>query len=120
MAGPSSGQVLFSLSPELYRKMNRHGRFACISSEVEHLREAMPFDRIVVKMKLKRVYECGIDLYFEYFKTDSSEEKVKLAYGTHTLAWIYVDDLGNYVPQKISEMYLKLILDIERRNKCLV
>jgi enediyne polyketide synthase len=113
-------RYLFSLSPELYRKMNRHGRFACISSEVEHLREAMPFDRIVVKMKLKRVYECGIDLYFEYFKTDSSEEKVKLAYGTHTLAWIYVDDLGNYVPQKISEMYLKLILDIERRNKCLV
>ena len=46
-------RYLFSLSPELYRKMDRHGRFACINSEVEHLREAMPFDRIAVTMKLR-------------------------------------------------------------------
>ena len=108
-------RYLFSLSHELYRKMDRHGRFACINSEVEHLREAMPFDRIAVTMKLKRVYERGIDLYFEYFKTDYPRENIKLAYGTHTLAWVDVDKTDNYNPQKLPEAYLKLILGTRKK-----
>jgi hypothetical protein len=46
---------LFNLSPELYRKMNRNGQFVCMHCEVKHLREAMPFDRISVTMKLGRL-----------------------------------------------------------------
>jgi acyl-CoA thioesterase FadM len=110
-------RFLFYLSPDQYRKMNRHRRFACLNSEVEHLREAMPFDRIAVTMKLKRVYECGFDLYFEYFKAESSGEKVKLAYGTHTLAWVQVENSHNYIPRKLSETHLKLILDVASKNK---
>ena len=109
-------KYLFSLSPELYRKMDRHGRFACINSEVEHLREAMPFDRIAVTMKLKFVYERGIDLYFEYFKIDSSQENIKLAYGRHTLAWVDVDNSDNYITQKLPDVYLKLILSGTRKT----
>jgi hypothetical protein len=77
----------------------------------------MPFDRIAVTMKLKRVYECGFDLYFEYFKAESSGEKVKLAYGTHTLAWVQVENSHNYIPRKLSETHLKLILDVASKNK---
>jgi enediyne polyketide synthase len=114
--GQLRDRYLFSLSPELYRKMNRHGRFACISSNVEHLREAMPFDRIAVTVKLKRVYERGMDLYFEYFKTDSLKENAKLAYGTHTLSWVHVDDSDNYVPQNLPKTYRTLILPAKHKN----
>jgi enediyne polyketide synthase len=76
----------------------------------------MPFDRIAVTMRLKRVYERGIDLYFEYFKTDYSRENIKLAYGTHTLAWVDVDNTDNYNPQKLPEAYLKLILGGTRKK----
>src|SRR6202142_1185812 len=104
-------RYLFTLSPELYRKMNRYGKFVCIYCQIKHLREAVPFDRIAVTMKLKRLYECGIDLYFEYFKLNSTGEKIKLAYGIHTVAWVYVDDSDSYAPQKIPAVFAKQVLD---------
>ncbi len=103
-------QYLFSLSPVRYRSMDRNGQFVCIHSEVKHLREAMPFDRISVTMKLRRLYECGIELYFEYFKANAGGETVKLAYGIHTLAWASIDIADRYVPQKLPEIYLEKIL----------
>jgi enediyne polyketide synthase len=70
----------------------------------------MPFDRISVTMKLRRLYECGIELYFEYFKVEADGKTVKLAYGTHTLAWVYIDGSDNYVPQKLPVTHLEKIM----------
>jgi enediyne polyketide synthase len=106
-------RYLFNLSPENYRKMGRDGQFACVHSSIKHLREAMPFDRVSVTMKLSRVYECGMDLYFEYFKIDNYGRKEKLAYGVHTLAWVRVDDSDSYVPEKLPSVYLDDILIAE-------
>ncbi|HTZ17152.1 MAG TPA: hypothetical protein VMB78_01800, partial [Dissulfurispiraceae bacterium] len=113
--GQLRDKYLHSLSAEVYGKMDRRGRFACINSEVTHLREAMPFDSIYISVKLKTLYECGLDLYFEYFKMIPDGGKIKLAYGSHTLAWIYVDDLDNYVTQHIPEAYLKLMVATDHR-----
>lgn len=108
--GQLRDRYLYSLSPDRYRKMDLHGKFACIHSGVKHLREGMPFDRIAVTTKLHRLHECGIELYFEYFKVDSNGEKIKLAYGTHTAAWVRVDSLDKYVPEPIPEPYVRIIL----------
>ncbi len=104
-------RYLFKLSPEQYRKMDRNGQFVCVHSQVTHLREAMPFDRILVTMKLRRRHECGIDLYFEYFRVESNGKKVKLAHGDHTLAWVRIDSADNYVPQKLPQLYAETILN---------
>jgi len=101
---------LFEFSPEQYRRMDKHGQFVCIESQVKHLREAMPFDRIAITMKLQKVYECGVSLFFEYFKVDPYGEKQKLAYGSHTLAWVQVNSSDMYVPQNLPEVYAKQIL----------
>ena len=106
-------RYLFNLSPEKYRKMDRQGQFACVHSSIKHLREAMPFDRVSVTMKLIRVYECGMDLYFEYFKIDNYGRKDKLAYGIHKLAWVRVNDADSYVPEKLPSIYLDNILNAE-------
>jgi acyl-CoA thioesterase FadM len=103
-------RYLYSLSPDRYRKMDLNGKFACIHSGVKHLREGMPFDRIAVTTKLHRLHECGIELYFEYFKIESNGEKVKLAYGTHTAAWVRVDSSDKYIPEPIPEPYVQAIL----------
>lgn len=108
--GQLRDRYLFKLSPEQYRKMGERGQFACLYSKVHHLHEAKPFDFISVTMKLKRLYECGMDLYFEYF--NKGKENVKLAYGTHTLAWVLVDRAGNYIPQRIPQFYLHRILEM--------
>jgi enediyne polyketide synthase len=107
-------RYLFNLSPEQYRKMDDHGQFACIHSHIEHLREAMPFDRISVTMKLSRLYQCGIELFFEYFKVEPDGNKLKLAYGVHTLARVLVDGSDNYVPQGVPEFFVKQILTRNR------
>ncbi len=110
-------RYLFNLSPEQYRKMDSNGQFVCLHSQVKHLREAMPFDRISVSMKLRRVYECGIDLYFEYFKMESSAKKVKLAHADHTVAWVRIDRADNYIPQKFPGIYAVTILNREKQSQ---
>ena len=90
--------------------MDKHGQFVCIDSQIKHLREAMPFDRIAITMKLQKLYECGVSLFFEYFKVDPYGEKQKLAYGSHTLAWVQVNSSDMYVPQNLPEVYAKQIL----------
>src|SRR3989304_7554201 len=72
---------LFEFSPEQYRRMDKHGQFVCIESQVKHLREAMPFDRIAITMKLLKLYECGLFPFFENFKVDPPGGRQKMAYG---------------------------------------
>ncbi len=109
-------RYLFNRSPEQYRKMNRNGQFVCVHCRVNHLREAMPFDQVLVTMKLRRLYECGIELYFEYFRVESNGEKVKLAQGDHTVAWVRVDSANNYVPQKLPAIYFKTIFNKDQEK----
>ena len=103
-------RYFFNIDPERFRNMDRDGQLACLYSSVKHLREAMPFDRIFIDMKLQRLYECGMDLYFEYLRIESDGSKAKLAYGDHKLAWIYVDSNSNYIPLKLPKLYMKAIL----------
>lgn len=110
--GQLRDRYLFDLSPEQYRKMDKHGQFVCINCQIKHLREAMPFDRIAITMKLQKLYECGVSLFFEYFKVDPYGEKQKLAYGSHTLAWVQVNNSDMYVPQNLPEVYARQILNI--------
>jgi enediyne polyketide synthase len=114
--GQVRDRYLFNISPEQYRRMNRNGHFVCIYSMVKHLREAMPFDRISVTMKLRRVYDFGVDLYFEYFKIESGAKKVKLANADHTLAWVRIDDADNYIPQNLPDIYTAKILRASQKD----
>jgi enediyne polyketide synthase len=69
----------------------------------------MPFDRIAVTMKVRRLYDCGIDMYFEYFRVDSNWDRVKLAHGDHKVAWVSIDGDDTYVPQKLPSLYFKAL-----------
>ena len=115
--GQVRDRYLFNLSPEHYRKMDKYGQFVCVYSQVKHLREAMPFDRISVTMKLGRVYERGIDFYFEYFKVESGVKKVKLAHADHTVAWVRIDGADNYIPQKLPGIYATTILNGDKQSQ---
>jgi hypothetical protein len=48
----------------------------------------MPFDRIFVSMSLEVLYECGVSLFFEYFRLEQGGKKSKLATGVHRAAWL--------------------------------
>ncbi|MEJ2324592.1 MAG: SDR family NAD(P)-dependent oxidoreductase [Nitrospirota bacterium] len=115
--GSLRDRYLFEISPEQYRKMDTQGQLVCVDCKIHHLREAMPFDRIAVRMKLQKLYERGVSLFFEYFRVEPGETRHKLAYGYHTLAWVRVEGSGGYVPQDLPEIYVQHMLRRGPRDK---
>ncbi len=102
-------KYIFGLDPQLYMSMSPKSQFATTRCLVTHLREAMPFDRITITLQLHRIWQQGMDLYLEYFKMAPQDEKIKLAFGRHTLAWASIDETDKYVPQDIPGAFLNKI-----------
>lgn len=86
--GRMRDQFFYDIAPEYFQTVGEQGEIRCLSTQVDHLREAMPFDKIFVTMSLKVLYECGCILHFEYFSLGSDAKKIKLAVGEHKAAWL--------------------------------
>lgn len=69
---------------------DRIGKFVCLDTSVNHLREAMPFDGIEVRLYLSSVYEFGLELLTEFFCTNN-EVTVKLAFGHQKMVFMKRD-----------------------------
>ncbi len=54
---------------------------------LKHLRELMPFESVMVEMKLRRLSENGFILFFEYFKYVDGVKQEKLAFSEHEVVW---------------------------------
>jgi acyl transferase domain-containing protein/NAD(P)-dependent dehydrogenase (short-subunit alcohol dehydrogenase family)/acyl carrier protein/3-hydroxymyristoyl/3-hydroxydecanoyl-(acyl carrier protein) dehydratase/acyl-CoA thioesterase FadM len=104
-------KYFYQLAPELYRGIGELGEWIPIRNNVQHLREAMPFDTIVVEMSLAARYEFGVKLFFEYFKLEENGTKRKLSFGEQDVIWMNRDDKGMLhsanIPLKISEALKK-------------
>ena len=57
-------------------------------AEVKHLREAMPFDRITVKMAIRSIHARGIKFYFEYDKSTPDGHTEKIAFSELDAVWM--------------------------------
>ena len=77
----------------------------CTNCHIQHLREAMPGDIIVVKMYLQRCYEYCVDLQFNFYKSVDGELQ-KLATASHT-AYSFVRQEENWVPSSLSHFILQ-------------
>lgn len=63
-------------------------------AEVRHLREAMPFDRITVRMTIKSIYTKGVKFYFEYYKSAPGRHTEKIAFSELDAVWVKVGGRG--------------------------
>lgn len=86
--GQTRDRYFFNLIPEYYRGTGERGELLCLECRVDHLREAMPFDRIMVTMALKEWKRCSATFYFEYFRLEPDGTRVKLAFGEHHAIWV--------------------------------
>ncbi|MFW7378809.1 MAG: SDR family NAD(P)-dependent oxidoreductase [Oligoflexus sp.] len=75
------------LMPSRFMGVGEQGEFRCTDCKIQHLREAMPFDDIKVRMSLSSLHEEGMDLYFEFYKVNENGNDEKLAYGDHRIVW---------------------------------
>lgn len=79
------------LAPEYFRGTGEGGELLCLRCRVDHLREAMPFDRIAITMALKSLHRCHATFYFEYFQENPEGPRLKLATGRQDVVWIKRD-----------------------------
>ncbi|WP_085315806.1 type I polyketide synthase [Derxia lacustris] len=98
------------LAPDLYRGTAEQGELRCAWTQVDHLREAMPFDRIVVRLSLGAVHEHGVRLLLDYFRADADGQRHKLAWGEHDAVWMRRDAAGDWQPAPLPEVFLGALL----------
>jgi acyl-CoA thioesterase FadM len=59
-----------------------------LRTRVDYLREAMPFDRVQVDMRLRSLSRCGAVLGFEYYRLLPDAKRQKLSVGEQEIAWV--------------------------------
>ena len=97
--GKVRDRYFYDLIPEYFQGTGEKGELICLNCRVDHLREAMPFDRIEVRMALKVLKESHATLYFEYFKVNPDAQPLKLATGKQEVVWVQRNTRKNPLPQ---------------------
>ncbi len=92
-----------ALIPNYFQGVGEQGELLCLRCRVDHLREAMPFDRIEVTMALKRLARCRATLHFEYFQENTDGRPLKLATGSQEIVWVRRDTNRRPLPCPFPE-----------------
>jgi acyl-CoA thioesterase FadM/3-hydroxymyristoyl/3-hydroxydecanoyl-(acyl carrier protein) dehydratase len=105
------GQVrdhyFYRIIPEYFRGEGEKGELLCLQTQVQHLREAMPFDTIIVTMALKLLTKYIVTFHFEYFRQEGDGSRTKLAFGEQQNVWVVRDDKGMPVPSAFPKPVLE-------------
>jgi acyl-CoA thioesterase FadM len=63
------------------------GELRCVRTRIDHLREAMPFDRVLTRLSMGDVYERGVRLYTEFYRSRAEGAPEKLGFGEYEALW---------------------------------
>jgi enediyne polyketide synthase len=84
--GVTRDRFFQALAPELYLGTGESGELRCLYQRTDHLREAMPFQRIAARMSLAAVHQSGVRLRFDIYHVDG-DRRDKLGAGVHVAGW---------------------------------
>ena len=98
----------YNILSDYYKGFGEMGEFKCLSCDINHLGEAMPFDKVIIKMYLDKVYENGMDLNFEFYKEQKNQSFQKLAFARHKIVWCKMHKNG-VAPEKMPAQLMKAI-----------
>ena len=107
--GQTRDRFFYNLIPDYYHGVGEKGEMICIESRVDHLREAMPFDRILVRMALKTLRRFSMVLQFDFFRLNKDNSHSKLAYGMHRAAWVTRDSSGEPIATTWPETLIQVL-----------
>jgi enediyne polyketide synthase len=81
-------RLLHAVAPDLLRDPKPAVFLHCLGTGTFHVREAVPFDKVLVQTFVTRIRERGIRLEFTYSRIDGDGSLAKLATGYHEAAWV--------------------------------
>jgi acyl-CoA thioesterase FadM len=109
--GRTRDEYFRSLAPELYRGTGERGELRCLHCKIEHLREAMPFDPIAVRMSLDALNEQGVRLRFDYFRVNPDGGRDKLGSGEHVAGWFAPATGGDWLPAPMPDVFRDILME---------
>jgi enediyne polyketide synthase len=101
------------ITPEYFSGSGKQGELRCILCKVNHLNEAMPFERIGVRMYRTAIFERGVKLYFDYYRVDPHGKRKKLGYGEHEAIWFTPTGKNKWEPSSLPEAIRDALLPKE-------
>lgn len=107
-------RMLYEVYPEWFTQYEYASEMVCTHSRLNYLRDAMPFDEVVVEMSVTGVWENKVDFVFQYYRALSEGAREKLAVGYQTAYCVGRSESGNVRATAIPEQVLNRL--IERLN----
>jgi acyl-CoA thioesterase FadM len=86
--GQIRDRFFYELIPDYFHGIGERGELLALESRVDHLREAMPFDRLMLTLAVKELRTCSVVFHVDYFRQEPDGSRVKIAYGMHRAVWI--------------------------------
>jgi len=80
--------LIYKVAPQYFKGNGHLGAFVCTHAHLDYLRDAMPFDTILVTLSFQEIAKNQIVLRYEYFRELDNGNKEKLAIGQHTSSWV--------------------------------
>ena len=98
----TSDLYLFSMAPHLMASMTDLGNvreLVPLSSRIDFVRDAFPFDRIRTELAVTRCTECAATFQFTHYRVHQNEHQEKLSVGTQDVVWVRRTPNGSPVPE---------------------
>jgi enediyne polyketide synthase len=92
--GQIRDRFFYELIPDYFGGIGEKGELLALESRVDHLREAMPFDRVVLTLAVKELHTCSVVFHVDYFRLEPDGSRVKIATGMHRAVWTLRDEQG--------------------------
>jgi len=105
--GQIRDRFFYEQIPEYFQGIGEKGELLALESRVDHLREAMPFDRILLTLAIRELRACSVTFHVDYFRLEPDDTRVKIAYGMHRAAWTLRDETGRPVAHPFPDRLRK-------------
>jgi len=104
------------LAAKHLRDKGQQGELRCTFCKINHLNEAMPFARILVRMHRQAVFERGARFYFDYYRVAEDGSRQKLGFGEHHAVWHKPNEQGKWVPTKMPSFIHTALIPYQETN----
>ena len=108
-------QFLHAIEPNYFRGIGADGELISLTSRMDYLREAMPFDRIQVVMLLRELSEYGAEFQFDFHRVSTDGAPQKLSVGRQRVLWVKRDAQGKPIPTTWPSGVRAALLQKDRR-----
>jgi len=92
--GQLSDEYFYQCLPDFYSDYSGRKEIFCSHCSIDYTNECFPFDQILIEMFVERVFENGIELYFEFHKVRDDKKIQKLAYAKQQVLFVSIFNNG--------------------------